>query len=91
MRFNFHSNALQKVGGGGGGGKLFRSADAYKHCLNIINAYLVKERQFYNGKTSFSCLRAVSENKAKVAKIPCQRILVNPFSNRGRFLSLKYF
>ena len=24
------------------GGKLFRSADAYKHCLNIINAFLVR-------------------------------------------------
>ena len=86
MRFNFHSNALQKVGRG----KLFRSADAYNHCLNIINAYLVKERQFYNGKTSFSCLRVASGNIAEVAKIPCHTILVNPFSNRGRFLSLKY-
>ena len=65
---------------------------AYKRCLNIINAYLVKKRQFYNGKTSFSCLRVVSGNKAKVAKIPCHRIiLVNPFSNRGRFFQPKIF
>ena len=35
---------------------LFCSAEAYKHCLNIINAFLVKKRLFYNGKTRFFCL-----------------------------------
>ena len=84
MRFNFYSNALQNVGWD----KLYRSADAYRHCLNIINAFSVKKRQLYKAKTSFSCQMVVSGNKAKVAKIPCHTKLVNPVSNRGRFLSL---
>ena len=42
----------EKVGGGGGG-KLLRSAKAYKRCLNLINAFLVKKRLFYNGKHVF--------------------------------------
>ena len=52
--------------------KLFRPADAYKPCLNIINAFKVKKRLFYNGKTRFSCQRIVSGNKANVAKILCR-------------------
>ena len=47
---------------------LFLLADAYKHCLNIINAFLVKQRLFYNGNTRFSCQRIVSGSKANVAK-----------------------
>ena len=69
-------------------GKLFRSADAYKHCLNII--ILVKKRLIYNSKTPFSCQRIVSGNKANVAHVLCHTKLVTPVSNRGRFLSLKY-
>ena len=51
---------------------MFRSADACKHCLNIVNAFLVIERLFYNGKTHFSYQRIVSGNKANVAKILCR-------------------
>ena len=45
----------------------FRSADACKHCLNIINAFLVKYILFYNhyGKTRFSCQRTVCETLLK--------------------------
>ena len=32
---------------------LFRSADAYKHCLNIINKFSVKQKRFYNAKQVF--------------------------------------
>ena len=63
MTIKFYSNAWRK----GGWGKLFRSAEAYKHCLNIINAFLEKWRLFYNGKKRLSCQRVVSGNKANVA------------------------
>ena len=49
MTFKFYCNARRKGGWGG----LFRSAEAYKHCLNIMNAFLVKQRMFYNGKHVF--------------------------------------
>ena len=42
MTFEFYSNGWRN----GGWGKLFRSADAYKHCLNIINSFLVLSRDF---------------------------------------------
>ena len=53
MTFKFYWNAWRK----GGWGKLFRSADAYKHCLDIINAFwynrdcftMVKHVFFVNG------------------------------------------
>ena len=36
---------------------------------SIKNAFLVKQRLFYTGKTRFSCQRIASGNKANVAKI----------------------
>ena len=78
MKFQFYLYARRK----GGRGKLLGSADAFKHCLNIM-------RWFYNGKTIFSCQRIVSGNIAKVAKSLCHTKPVTPFSNRGRFHSLK--
>ena len=54
-----------------------------KHCLNMINVFLVKYRLFYNGKTRFSCQRVVSGNKANVAKILCLMKLLTPVSKRS--------
>ena len=69
-----------------GGYVFFRSAEAYKHCLNIKNAFSENSNDFTLGKASRFI---VSGNRARVNKIMCHTKLVIPISNRGRFLNFK--
>ena len=59
-----HSNAWRK----GGWCKLFRSTDAYKYCLNIINAFSVKRDDFTMVKQVFLVKALCLEAKQKCLK-----------------------
>ena len=67
-------------------GKLFCSADAYKQCLNIMNAFLVTKRRYYNDKARFFRVNGLGPETKQMWLKPC----MTPVSNRGRFLSLLY-
>ena len=67
-------------------GMFLRSAEAYKHCLNIKNAFSEYSNDFSLGKASRFI---VSGNRARVNEIMCHTKLVTPVSNRDHFLNFK--